>query len=164
MWVSGGWDGVERHASSELWRGGAWQEGGRLTSPRYQHCVVLAGDGSVLVTGGQAGKARRGAALDTVERYEWGGYGSVRQLPRLNQARWTHACALLPGGAVLVAGGRVTSRPGDELSSAELLQPGAARWRPIAALPQPRLAPSLVLIAGRPRLSGGHYEVNTTGM
>ena len=62
--------------------------------------------------------------------------------------------------ALLVAGGRITSRPGDELSSAELLQPGAARWKPIAALPQPRLAPSLVLIAGRPRLSGGHYEVN----
>ena len=61
--------------------------------------------------------------------------------------------------AIIVAGGRITSGPGDELSSVEMMVVGQPFWQFKQSLPQPRLAPSMVIIAGRPQLSGGHYEV-----
>ena len=84
----------------------------------------------------------------------------------MNQARWTHACGVVSVGgreAIIVAGGRITSGPGDELSSVEMMVVGQPFWQFKQSLPQPRLAPSMVIIAGRPQLSGGHYEVGTEG-
>ena len=81
----------------------------------------------------------------------------------MNQARWTHACTVVTLGgreAIIVAGGRVTSGPGDELSTVEMMVVGQPFWKYKKSLPQPRLAPSMVVIAGRPQLSGGHYEVS----
>ena len=83
----------------------------------------MLGDGSVVVTGGQDGETGRGNAIDSVERYGWNS-GLIQKLPNLNQARWTHACAVFQLGgreAVIVAGGRVTSTPGDELASVEVI-------------------------------------------
>ena len=133
--------------------------GDSLTFARYQHCGVTIGDGSVVITGGQEGAGKHGAALDIVERYEWAG-GGVEVMPRLLEARWTHACGLVRLGgreAVLVAGGRVTSGPGDELDSVEMLIIGEDRWRPRQPLPEPRLAPAMVVINNTPLLIGGNY-------
>ena len=133
--------------------------GDSLTFARYQHCGVTIGDGSVVITGGQEGAGKHGAALDIVERYEWAG-GGVEVMPRLLEARWTHACGLVRLGgreAVLVAGGRVTSGPGDELDSVEMLIIGEDRWRPRQPLSEPRLAPAMVVINNTPLLVGGNY-------
>lgn len=164
VWVTGGWDGKTRHQSSEvLSRGGDWRLGAQITNKRYQHCGVVLRDGSAVMTGGQDGDTGTGDALDLVERYKWNG-GLIQKLPSMNQARWTHACAVITyqgGEAVIVAGGRVTSRPGDELSSVEMMVVGQNYWRYRMELPQPRLAPAMVVIGGRPLLSGGSYEIGS---
>ena len=46
-----------------------WRPAGQLSFARYQHCGVVTGDGSVVITGGQEGRGKYGAAVDTVERY-----------------------------------------------------------------------------------------------
>ena len=46
------------------------------------------------------------------------------KLKKITQARWTHACAVFQyqgREAVIVAGGRITSTPGDELTSVEVM-------------------------------------------
>lgn len=164
VWVTGGWDGKVRHKTSEVLEGtGGWREGHPLTSKRYQHCGVVLGDGSVVVTGGQEGETGQGEALALVERYRWNG-ARVQELPSLNQARWTHGCGVIEvrgREAVIVAGGRVTSSPGDSLSMVEVMVVGEPFWRVKKSLPQPRLAPSLVVIGGHAQVSGGNYETGT---
>lgn len=166
VWVTGGWDGKHRHNTTEVMIPASsskgedtWLRGGSLTFARYQHCGVTLEDGSVVITGGQEGEAKHGAALDTVERYEWAG-GRLEIMPRLLEARWTHACGLirLQGQeAIIVAGGRVTSGPGDELNTVEVLIIGEARWKSRQRLPEPRLAPAMVVINNTPLLIGGNY-------
>ena len=60
---------------------------------------------------------------------------------------------------MIVAGGRVTSTPGDELASVEVMVVGQPYWSFKAPLPQPRLAPAMVVLGGKPLLTGGSYEV-----
>ena len=166
VWVTGGWDGKKRHASSEIIERSTWKAGAELTGKRYQHCGVVLRDGSVVVTGGQEGETGKGKALDLVERYRWNG-PFLQKFPSMNQARWTHACGVVNVGgreAIIVAGGRITSGPGDELSSVEMMVVGQPFWQFKQSLPQPRLAPSMVIIAGRPQLSGGHYEVGINSL
>jgi len=161
VWATGGWDGKRRHKTSEVLSGSAWRSGVSLSSKRYQHCGVVLRDGSVVLTGGQEGETGRGDALGLVQRYQWNG-PLIQEFPSLNQPRWTHACGVVNVGgreAIIVAGGRVTSGPGDELTSVEMMVVGQPFWQFKKALPQPRLAPSMVIIAGRPQLSGGHYEI-----
>ena len=161
VWVTGGWDGKRRHASSEIMEGSVWKSGADMTGRRYQHCGVVLQDNTVVITGGQEGETGRGEALSLVESYRWNG-PLLRELPSMNQPRWTHACGVVDVGgreAVIVAGGRITSGPGDELSSVEMMVVGQPSWQFMQSIPQPRLAPSMVIIAGRPQLSGGHYEV-----
>jgi len=161
VWVTGGWDGKVRHQSSEvLAKGGSWKDGAHISGKRYQHCGVVLGDGSVVVTGGQDGETGQGNAIDSVERYGWNS-GLIQRLPNLNQARWTHACAVFQykgREAVIVAGGRITSTPGDELTSVEVMVVGQPYWQFKAPLPQPRLAPAMVVLGGKPLLTGGSYE------
>ena len=73
------------------------------------------------------------------------------------QARWTHACGVFKIGdkeAVIVAGGRITSGPGDELASVEVMMVGQPYWQTRQPLPQPRLAPSMVIVDNIPKLLG----------
>ena len=161
VWVTGGWNGKKRLASSEIKAGSSWKPGVDLSGKRYQHCGVVLRDGSVVITGGQEGETGRGDALGLVEKYQWNG-PLLQEFPSMNQPRWTHACGVVNIGgreAVIVAGGRITSGPGDELVSVEMMVVGQPYWQVKQSLPQPRLAPSMVIIAGRPQLSGGHYEV-----
>ena len=101
-----------------------------------------------------------------VERYRWNRL-FLQKYPSMNQARWTNACRVVDVGgreAIIVTGGRITSGPGDELSSVEMMVVGQPFWQFKQSLPQPRLAPSMVIIAGRPQLSGGHYEVGINSL
>ena len=160
--MTGGWDGKERHRTTEVSTSGdSWRPAASLTSARYQHCGAVLEDNTVVITGGQEGQGKYGAALSLVERYSLAG-PLIQILPSLNQARWTHACAVLrtAGGAeaVLVAGGRITSSRGDELSSVEMMVVGQSYWSYRHPLPQPRLAPSMVVIHNTAQLTGGNYE------
>ena len=160
VWVTGGWDGQHRHNTTEVMSGSTWTPGHSLTFSRYQHCGVTLSDGSVVITGGQEGLGKQGSALNTVERYKFGG-PVIQTLPDMQQARWTHACGvffLYNREAVIVAGGRVTSGPGDELASVEVMVVGESYWQTRQPLPQPRLSPSMVVINNIPQLSGGNYD------
>ena len=56
-----------------------------------------------------------------------------------------------------MAGGRITSGSGDALASVEIFVIGASSWIFKKEIPQPRLAPAMVVIANTPIISGGMY-------
>ena len=90
-----------------------------------------------------------------MERYRFGG-PLIQTLPDMLQARWTHACGVVfldNREAVIVAGGRVTSGPGDELASVEVMIVGESSWQNRRPLPQPRLSPAMVVINNTPQVS-----------
>ena len=87
--MTGGWDGKKRHRTTEVSRAGdSWRPAASLTSARYQHCGVVLEDNTVLITGGQEGQGKYGAALSLVERYSLAG-PLIQNLPSLNQAEWS---------------------------------------------------------------------------
>ena len=71
VWVTGGWNGQERHRTSELLTevDTGWRAGPDISNKRYQHCGVTLADGSVVLTGGQIQEEGGGRALDLVERW-----------------------------------------------------------------------------------------------
>ena len=60
VWVTGGWDGKRRHASSEIMVGSVWNSGADMTGRRYQHCGVVLQDNTVVITGDKRGKQGKG--------------------------------------------------------------------------------------------------------
>ena len=52
--VTGGYDGVQRLASTEIFQGGEWREGNPLPSPRLGARAGILG-GRMFLTGGRAG-------------------------------------------------------------------------------------------------------------
>ncbi|XP_023338349.1 uncharacterized protein LOC111709016 [Eurytemora carolleeae] len=166
VWVSGGWNGKLKQESTEvldLSSGhdkSSWKYSHDMSWERYQHCAIVLNNGRMVLTGGQDSAGKTGEALNTVEVYDME-RGLQELLPNLLQARWTHACTLLSVDgreALLVAGGRISGDPGQELDSVELLVIGEKTWKYVAPLPQPRLAPQAVTLDNRILLSGGSYE------
>ncbi len=84
---------------------GEFRPTGNMTVPRYKHAAAVLRDGRVLIVGGSDGKRERLFSTEifdpTTERFSPG--------PRLRWPRYKlpDAVAVLPSGAVLVAGGAV---------------------------------------------------------
>lgn len=93
-----------------------WTPTGSLTTVRYGHTTTLLPNGRVLVSGGRSATQLNSLTYASAELYDpllgtWSVTGS------LGQPRYWHSATLLPGGAVLVAGGRDGI---SDLSTAEL--------------------------------------------
>src|SRR5689334_4365418 len=74
-----------------------WIGGSELNNVPAGSCVVLLGDGSVMVTGGDSGSGSlAGAAIYSPS-------GEVTQAAPMSVARTSHACAVVNGKQVLVA-------------------------------------------------------------
>lgn len=133
--VAGGQDrGACVRADAQLFdpATGRWQGAAPLIRARQQHTATLLPDGRVLVAGGLFGGPERGMSwLASAELYDpasdrW------RETAPLAAARSGHTATPLPGGRVLVVGGR--SAGGLTLTSAEVYDPALDRWQAAAPL------------------------------
>ncbi|MFN7694606.1 MAG: Kelch repeat-containing protein [Burkholderiales bacterium] len=166
-WLAGGLCDAPRMAddtsprgafsATQLWdpQQQAWQSGPNTGQQRLLHTATLLDDGSAVLAGGMADPSLvqlpGPPVLRSVQRFDG---KSLQSLPEMLQARARHSATALPGGRLLVAGGFGAS--GQALASAELWDPGEARWQALPPLPAPRYGHTALLLAdGRLALVGG---------
>ena len=120
----------------------------RLMTARQGACAASLPDGSILITGGKAGKT----ALASTEVFNVRSGAAAGAAMR--SARVDHACAAIPSGAVLVAGGSLPD--GGALDTAELYDPATGAWVPVGSMMMKRAkATASPLRDGRILIAGG---------
>ncbi len=142
-------------ASAELYNpaAGVWIGTGALHSPHSNHTATLLPDGKVLIAGGRADNIS-GVSVAAAEIYdpqtgEWAITGP------LAAARQNHTATLLPGGAVLVAGGLGINNY-NTLDSAERYDPASGAWTATIPLIHARSQHTATLLNdGRVLVAGG---------
>jgi hypothetical protein len=142
---------------------GAFQATGRMSAYRSGHTATLLPGGKVLVAGG----SDPGGTLASAELFDpgaSGGVGAFAPTGTMTTSRWAASAVLLPGGKVLLVGGRGASGndAGAEvvLASAELFEAagngGAGAFTPTGSLQRGRYGATAVLLAdGRALVVGG---------
>jgi hypothetical protein len=141
--------------SAELYNAasGYWVSAGPLNTPRENHTAVLMPSGKILVAGGWSSSG----AVASSEIYDganetWTGKGTWTTNAMLTHARASHTAALLPDGAVLLAGGYDgTFLFGAELYNVDMGAGGALR-------PEVSTAPSEIELGGGLALSGSGFR------
>jgi N-acetylneuraminic acid mutarotase len=128
----------------------SWTAAADMTVARWGHSMVLLPDNRVLVAGGttiragQTTKALRSAELFDPATGEWTAAGDM------TDARTGHPAVVLPGGKVLVCGGRTPVGAPDDPSLAfcELFDPDTDAWTPTGTMLQPRSGHRATLLSG----------------
>lgn len=135
--IAGGWNGDEQIPSTEIFdpANDQTREVDDLDTPRSLHGAVRLSDERVMVIGGAQGGASLEIGINNCELFDpvsetWS------QGPDLGDRRYAPVTALLPSGAVLVAGGSPTSEPLSSHASAEVWSGEA--WTPAGMLSVPR--------------------------
>lgn len=128
--LAGGLNGTTALATAEIYdpADGAFSPTGSLASPRAAHTSTRLPDGRILLAGGLSGTADDATSLASAELYD-PTKGRFTTTEPMTEKRSSHAAAPLPGGMVLVAGGR--SSPfvqGPPKFSAEVYDPVAGVW------------------------------------
>jgi Galactose oxidase, central domain len=147
--------------------------------PRDSHAATALPTGEVLITGGYVGEG--GVTTAKCELYDPVKHTFTATKGDMATRRALHTATLLPSGEVLIVGGASSVVPGvtadvaDELSDAELYNPGSGKFRPAGALvgssppaglSTATLLPSgevLILGRGTPQLydpASGEFRVN----
>jgi hypothetical protein len=131
---------------------GAWTVTGSMITPRTLHTATLLPDGRVLVTGGVALNKEDAPSLSSAELYDpqtglWTATGGM------HYAHAWHSATLLANGTVLVAGGRINGKPGNNcpaecppsqidpsgaIAAAETYDPGTGAWTVTGSMTSPR--------------------------
>lgn len=150
-------------ASAELYdlATGTWSVTGNLAKTRDSHTATLLPNGKVLVAGGYSfvpPYSSDDGTLASAELYDsatgkWSSTGS------LGMARDSHTATLLPGGQVLVAGGRNFNL----LGSAELYDPASKTWSTTGNLAVARVFHTASLLPSGLVLAVGGSGENPTG-
>ena len=152
--VTGGSGGSTALATAELFDPptGTWAAVGTMTSARQLHTATILADGTVLVAGGRVSRSTADTALASTEVYDpttgqWTAQGDMLE------GRAGFTANLLPGGAVLVAGG---SNAAGVRASAELYDATNGTWSTTGSMPFAHEAHTAnVLPDGRVLVTGG---------
>ncbi len=126
----------------------------RSPTQRDGASATLLPDGRVLFAGGVATRGIARRVLDTAELYDPASGASVPTGNLIN-ARWGQTATVLPGGQVLIVGGR--SDPFDlALSTAELFDPTTGRFQATGSMSTGRAGHVAVLLpSGKVLIAGG---------
>ncbi len=140
-----------------------WTSGPDMGTERARHTATKLEDGRVLIVGGWGGGSSTSQhGLQSAELYDPGS-NSFSPVASTPYYRSEHFAALLPNGAVLVAGGMGTpvvggagQNSGDYLSSADLFDPATGAWTELPAMADNhRYGTATALADGRVLLAGG---------
>ncbi|WP_158616619.1 kelch repeat-containing protein [Corallococcus sp. CA054B] len=140
--VSGGlymvFTSLYRLDSAELYdpATGTWSTTGNLATGRSEHLSLLLPSGNALIIGGLAGSGRL-TSYYSVSAAESFSAGTMSSAGSMSSPRHGHAAAVLPSGAVLVAGGLNKiggSSTTQYLSSASLYDPATGTWSATASM------------------------------
>lgn len=148
--------GIDR-TSTEIYNpvaipSGSWATSPGLKTAREGSSATLLRSGRVLVAGG---RGKTGVdpdgnpileALAGTEIYDPATDAWSDGAP-MKHARIAHTATLLKDGRVLVAGGRAPNPWDDEMSSAEIYDPGPNTWQDVAPMPAPRASHTATLLA-----------------
>jgi len=135
-----------------------WTSAAPLPHPLCGAHALVLNDGRVLVAGGFV---RRGPSHIHATRSAWiyrPGADLWTDTGRMRRSRAYFAMAPLPGGRVLVAGGRTTWNGRPQRRSAEIYHPRTGRWHQTDPLHHRRTAQSAVVLADRDVLVAGGYQ------
>jgi N-acetylneuraminic acid mutarotase len=127
----------------------------------WSHTATLLPDGRVLVAGGgnvlhpSSGSSLASAGIYDPTSNTWTAAAAMAA------GRMGHSAKLLPGGRVLVMGGRSGGYENPPLASAEIYNPTANTWTAAAALPTAYSGYTATLLGdGRVLVAGGYNEPN----
>ena len=134
-WVAGalqyndGYGGCSDEWASEIFTGEEWIEGPpHPTTYSLYSCLADVNATHSLIIGGRKADAESWL-------YDWTA-GVWTESGTLNQGREGHACAVLKGQGVLVAGGLIIPPDNDYVSSVELYDPETGVWTMQPSLPE----------------------------
>ena len=163
-------------ASAELYdpRTNSWSPVNDLGRPRVGHTATVLPDGRVVVSGGEtlAADGQRDVT-PAVEIFDPSS-GSWTETGSLTTGRAGHTANLLIDGRILIAGGQTAATRGGRLqfvtasaamipsASAEIFDPQAGSWQPVALLGTPRTGHSATLLPSGQLLVVGGYAPNGT--
>ncbi|MCB9868151.1 MAG: hypothetical protein H6816_16115 [Phycisphaerales bacterium] len=135
---------------------GSWTPAKDMPTARGGHCAVVLPDGRLLIAGGipVGGMFTSPTAATEIfdpKKQDWAPPGSG-----MNQPRHSHECALLPGGAVLAAGGFVQAPPLPvATASTEVFEPSKG-WTMVAPMLSERIGHTATSLPdGRVLIAGG---------
>jgi len=163
--ITGGFNTNVPLASAELFDPGTstFSPTGDMGVPRAWHAATLLKNGEVLVTGGLNYQNGNIAVLSSAEIYD-PAIGSFSPVGDMTTERTQHTATLLAGGQVLIAGGFTTANQGNSLSSAEIYEPVAKSFTPIANMAVARCDHTATLLKnGQVLLAGGFDFHNGQG-
>jgi hypothetical protein len=153
--IAGGISGKEVLSTAELYDPtlGTFAATGRMIAGRSSATATLLADGLVLIAGG-AFDALGTAPLLSAELYD-PKTGSFTSTGSMTVPRTGHTATLLPGGRVLIAGGRVDP-DGHVVDWADLYDPESGTFSPTGSMTVPRTGHTATLLAdGRVLVAGG---------
>ena len=160
--AAGGFTGRQVLASAEIYdpNTGEWRATAPLAAGRYGAAAALLPDGKVLVSGGVGPGFRWTAEL--FDPRGAGGAGSWSEAGSMKEGRAFHTETVLPGGKVLVAGGR--GERSLALASAEIYDPAtSSTWTTTGSMVVARAFHTATpLNNGTVLVAGGHGAKGST--
>jgi hypothetical protein len=132
-----------------------------MKTGRWLHTATLLQDGRVLVTGG---RSPQDSVYKSAETYD-PATGTFHSAGSMHEARQQQTATLLPDGRVFIAGGYwQDGQQYRSLSSTEMFDPAAGKFRSIGSMGAPRYEHTATLLDdGRVLIAGGGDVGNSGG-
>ena len=157
-WVTGGYDGNNVLASTELRQAdGTWKTHENLPEASYHHCMTRVNDTHVILVGGYNRRAVMRATYLYSIKTGW------KKLKDMKAGRYLHSCTMIDQDRLLVTGGYNTYQ------TTEVYTLSRDEWRPGPSLPKNNYGGKMITFDEKSYLIGGHnfdteiYHLEPTG-
>ena len=145
-WVTGGYDGNNVLASTELRQAdGTWKTHENLPEASYHHCMTRVNDTHVILVGGYNSRSALRATYLYSIKTGW------KKLKDMKAGRYQHSCTMIDQDRLLVTGGYNTYQ------TTEVYTLSRDEWRPGPSLPKNNYGGKMITFDEKSYLIGGHY-------